>query len=205
MRLPSRGTGRQSRICAARLQQLRGWLWNARRGRRRDTNHRSAARADGPIGLMQLHVLLPQRHRFLPPTGEMLPSVVGAQAAYMMSVRSVPERASGKRARTEGPVAGTCLASPKAASRSELRRGRADPARRWIVPFPLSVGGSSVRGQTDRIARRRNSVPSSHIQCSTPPIRCATATVVRFKPRGLWQPGCPMPWARMASRGASSQ
>ena len=131
MTLPSWGPCRQSGICTARQPQLPGWLRNARRGRRGGIRYRSAARADSRVGPGQNHVLLPQRHRLHSQshTGVMLPSVVGALAAYMMSVRSVPGRPSRKRARMERPAAASYPASPGTASRWGLRRGGADPAR----------------------------------------------------------------------------
>ncbi len=131
MTLPSWGPCRQSGICTAKQPQLPGWLRNARRGRRGDIRYRSAARADSRVGPGQNHVLLLQRHRLHSQshTGVMLPSVVGALAAYMMSVRSVPGRPSGKRARMERPAAASYPASPGTASRWGLLRGGADPAR----------------------------------------------------------------------------
>jgi len=127
-----------------------------------------------------------------PCTGVMLPSVVGTQAAYMMSARLVPGRLSGKRARTNCPVAGSYPASPGTASRWGPRHGRLDPARSYCIP--LSDWVTKVRRQPLRLGR---------VSCGTPchPATCGAARLrsgvrpprLRVPAPGAWRPVIPTP------------
>lgn len=114
-------------------------------------------------------------------TGVMLPFVVGARAAIMMSVRSVPGRPSGKRARTK--VSGDRVIFGVVGNRVPvgLRHGAFTAPKERPPSLILFLLAQAATPLLSRAIRKP--MPSTHMRCRITPIRRATATVARFSPR----------------------